>query len=70
MPCLPDSYTNVKPALIKNKPLPPKSSEIILLQEHDNLGENLLNEYECLNEVHLTVEDANLETISWSAFHA
>ena len=39
------------------------------LQDHDYLGENLLNEYEWLNEVRLTVEDANLETISWSAFH-
>ena len=36
---------------------------ILKLQDHDYLGENLFNEYEWLNEVHLTVEDANLKTI-------
>ena len=55
VPSLPDSYTNVKPAFMKNKPLPPKSAEMIQkLQDHDYLGENLLNEYEWLNEVRLT----------------
>ena len=70
VPSLPDSYINVKPAFMKSKPLSPKSAEMIQkLQDHDYLGENLLNEYEWLNEARLIVEDANLETISWSAFH-
>lgn len=38
LPCLPDSYTNIKPEFIKNKPLPPKSSEIIVkFQDYDYL---------------------------------
>lgn len=68
--CLPESYTNVKPAFLKSKPSPPILNTPLVIPDHDYLFRNLRLEYEWLNFVSLTNEVLDVETVSWSAYHS
>ena len=63
--CLPETYTNVKPAFLKSKPNPPMS-----MSDLDYLVRNLRLEYEWLQFVSLTNEVLDVETVSWSAYNS
>ena len=63
--CLPETYTNVKPAFLKSKPNPPMS-----MSDLDYLVRNLRLEYEWLQFVSLTNEVLDVETVSWSAYQS
>lgn len=65
--CLPESYTNVKPAFLKSKPSPPILNTPLVIPDHDYLFRNLRLEYEWLHFVSLTNEVLDVET--WSAYH-
>lgn len=68
--CLPESYTNVKPAFLKSKPSPPILNTPLVIPDHDYLFRNLRLEYEWLDFVSLTNEVLDMETVSWSAYHS
>jgi hypothetical protein len=65
--CLPETYTNVKPAFLKSKPNPP------ILQTPMNMSDldrNLRLEYDWLQFVSLTNEVVDVVIVSWSAYHS
>lgn len=68
--CLPESYTNVKPAFLKSKPSPPIFNTPLVIPDHEYLFRNLRLEYEWLHFVSLTNEVLDVETVSWSAYHS
>lgn len=68
--CLPESYTNVKPAFLKSKPSPPILNTPLVIPDHDYLFRNLRLEYEWLHFVSLTNAVLDVETVSWSAYHS
>ena len=68
--CLPETYTNVKPAFLKSKPNPPILQTPMSMFDLDYLVRNLRLEYEWLQFVSLTNEVLDVETVSWSAYHS
>ena len=68
--CLPETYTNVKPALLKSKANPPILQTPMSMFDLDYLVRNLRIEYEWLQFVSLTNEVLDVETVSWSAYHS
>jgi hypothetical protein len=67
--CLPETYTNVKPAFLKSKPNPPILQTPMSMSDLDYPVRNLRLEYEWLQFVSLTNEVLDVETVSWSAYH-
>ena len=67
--CLPEAYTNVKPAFLKSKPNPPILQIPMSMSDLDYPVRNLRLEYEWLQFVSLTNEVLDVETVSWSAYH-
>jgi hypothetical protein len=71
IPELPDEYTNMKPAYLKSKPVPPGSTiQFVGIQNHEYLTESLKCEYEWLNTVRLTDQDLSSNNILWSSHHS
>ena len=68
--CLPETYTNVKPAFLKSKPNPPILQTPMCMFDLDYFVRNLRLEYEWLQFVSLTNEVLDVETVSWSAYHS
>lgn len=68
--CLPESYTNVKPAFLKSKPSSPFLNTPLVIPDRDYLFRNLRLENEWLHFVSLTNEVLDVETVSWSAYHS
>ena len=68
--CLPETYTNVKPAFLKSKPNPPILQTPMSMSDLDYPVRNLRLEYEWLQFVSLTNEVLDVETVSWSAYHS
>ena len=68
---LPDEYTNMKPAYLKSKPVPPGSTiQFVGIQNHEYLTESLKCEYEWLNTVRLTDQDLSSNNVLWSSHHS
>jgi hypothetical protein len=67
--CLPETYTNVKPAFLKSKPNPPILQTPMSMSDLDYPVRDLRLEYEWLQFVSLTNEVLDVETVSWSAYH-
>jgi hypothetical protein len=65
--CLPETYTNVKPAFLKSKPNPPILQTPMSMSDLDR---NLRLEYEWLQFVSLTNEVLDVAIVSWSAYHS
>jgi hypothetical protein len=68
---LPDEYTNMKPAYLKSKPVPPGSTiQFVGIQNHEYFTESLKCEYEWLNTVRLTDQDLSSNNVLWSSHHS
>ena len=68
VPELPEAFTNIKPANLKENPAPPLTKDVILPSVH-SITTHLKQEYAWLEKVHVTVEVGETINITWSAYH-